>query len=772
MLSIPIRAGGTDFGARSASEPAGEPGGLLIETPRRRSSVALHEVASGKGIRRLLTGLAGVGMLLAFCGCEPEEECPVTDVVFRLEGPGLPLASAERIAIGGRFAVLGLTVAQVSIVDVSDPANPRVLGSHAVTGPIADIAVSGPFAYVADAGSDLHVLDLSAAPSEQMRAGVAGLAGIRALRVVSDRLLLAAIGAELHLLDLRDPAAPRRLNTYPAAVPISDVDQVGTWVCLAGPAGGLEVTDLADPRVPRRLSYTPGQGNPVLAVAAVGNDACVLLERGRLRLISLRDPAVPRTSGTWELLGGSTAVGVRVVDTTALVWDGEGRCSPIDLRGPSRQAASTNFFRAAGIADLEIQGDCAYLASRTNGLRIVGVESLHEAGSTTVVDTPGVARGLALQGSRLFIADGPGGLRILDVVNPLRPVELGTLRVGEDLWGIDVQGAFAYLADAAGAVWIVDVGDPTRPEIRGVFHTEGSAKGVEVSGTLAYAACSNAGLVILDVSSPAQPRWVGHRSMPAARNVTVRGNRAWVADLKGGLWVVDVSRPSAPVTVGRYTEVPAGANWYLRDVGVMDDVALLAVPVGSRFPPESTPGGLRMVRFDGTARPALEYSRGGTAYGVAVVDQQAFVTTDEGLEEWDCTVSRAPRLIRTFHVAGAPWDAAVAGRHAFLAMGKGGVLGLEVAPRARFLHPPILRSGFVSLSWIGSAATRLEWATGLESADWQEVPASRGTGQARLELTPDTGARFFRLVDLPQTPAGTWPARVDRGHHSIPSTPE
>jgi hypothetical protein len=64
------------------------------------------------------------------------------------------------VADGTRLYTAGYNVG-VSIVDLSSPMTPAVLGSLALPGSTYDVGVSGPFAYTANDGQGFHVVDVS-----------------------------------------------------------------------------------------------------------------------------------------------------------------------------------------------------------------------------------------------------------------------------------------------------------------------------------------------------------------------------------------------------------------------------------------------------------------------------------------------------------------------------------------------------------------------------------------------------------------------------------
>lgn len=86
--------------------------------------------------------------------CQPE-------IVSSIEGKPFEVAVVDSTA----FVANGLE--GLLIVDVTDPANPRILGSVATPGEVRTVAVSGgvSVAYVANSDSGLQVIDISSCQS-------------------------------------------------------------------------------------------------------------------------------------------------------------------------------------------------------------------------------------------------------------------------------------------------------------------------------------------------------------------------------------------------------------------------------------------------------------------------------------------------------------------------------------------------------------------------------------------------------------------------------
>jgi hypothetical protein len=133
---------------------------------------------------------------------------------------------------------LGRDRGQLQIVDVSDPANPRMVGVHPTDGWITDVALSGHHVYV----------------TEHRREWEPG----------------SGLG-HLLIIDVSDPTAPVRVATWETAGPADavtvSVSGHTAWVAQGGE--GLEVLDVSDPVHPRRVGFNESMGS-VSGLSMVG----------------------------------------------------------------------------------------------------------------------------------------------------------------------------------------------------------------------------------------------------------------------------------------------------------------------------------------------------------------------------------------------------------------------------------------------------------------------------------------------------------------------
>jgi len=68
-----------------------------------------------------------------------------------------------------------------------------------------------------------------------------------------------------------------------------------------------------------------------------------------------------------------------------------------------------------------VEGDYAYVADGSAGLRVIGIGDKAHPAQVGLVDTPGIAAEVTLAGPYAYVADGFSGLRIIQITDPAHP---------------------------------------------------------------------------------------------------------------------------------------------------------------------------------------------------------------------------------------------------------------------------------------------------------------------------------------------------------------
>jgi hypothetical protein len=116
--------------------------------------------------------------------------------------------SVGHITLHGKHAYL-VNENVFQVVDVANPAMPRIAGSYQPKAHLGPVAVSGDHAYVVEKGALLRVLDVSN-PAQPRVVGSSKLPDPIQGLAVADKRVYVSMNDSLRILDVSNPALPKR----------------------------------------------------------------------------------------------------------------------------------------------------------------------------------------------------------------------------------------------------------------------------------------------------------------------------------------------------------------------------------------------------------------------------------------------------------------------------------------------------------------------------------------------------------------------------------
>jgi hypothetical protein len=341
----------------------------------------------------------------------------------------------DKVLVGG---LLYLAVADTYrnnglwIVDVSDPIRPRQAGTFNVFSNAHDVVGAGEYAYVTNGyfPDYLNLIDLT------------NLENIKDLGIVLSVRWgqMALIDRYLHLSGYTDTS----------------------------PEEKIRVLDITDPANPQKLAGTAPELGSLFYIGVADGYACIATINHSLGFFDLTDPSRPR------------------------------QISQLDAEDIRQVVCAGNY---AYYVDTKYNSDF----STTTTLHIVDASDLTTPREVGAINLPEYVRDIALADGYVYViadceANCQGGeLLVIDVSDEAHPRQVGSL---SGVWGdyaadIDLVDHYAYIA--AGDVWGVDISDPTEPRPIGYMNTRGYARGIAVMDDTLFVAGGYDGLIIVRV---------------------------------------------------------------------------------------------------------------------------------------------------------------------------------------------------------------------------------------------------------------------------------
>lgn len=217
------------------------------------------------------------------------------------------------VAVSGDHVFL-VIASSLQVIDARDPSNPQRMGSYPFAGSPNDIAISGNYAFVAEnvgKKGQIEVVDISD-PANPRQVGIAeieqearaiAIAGQHAFVAVSEIKYSAGLeDSWTAVFDISDPAKPRAVGRLDALANAFDVVVSGNYAYVADgggynadqPSEGLSILDISDPTTPRRVSTLRGEPYTIRSghhVAVSGDVAMLSTDRWGVLIIDVSNPA-------------------------------------------------------------------------------------------------------------------------------------------------------------------------------------------------------------------------------------------------------------------------------------------------------------------------------------------------------------------------------------------------------------------------------------------------------------------------------------------------
>jgi len=488
---------------------------------------------------------------------------PGTDPIGLWRAPG-PMGE---LTVNGSIAYVMAGSRGIAIVDITNPAQPVLIGSRIDSAPaLLGAALPQGGGLVASDGASIQVYRRTSPGDLTPLTGITFGDGriVRAIRARADSFLVvsersAPAARAIFTLYQLTAAASAPVQLREVQVPLqtpSDLAWSGDLAFAAAGSGGVVIanirtgsfhtTALPSNRAVRALDVNDSL--VTLGVAAAG--FAKLRRSGALgdTLVGYtveglqHEPTHVTLSGPRVVIATQDALSATEPDEVA-----RGAIEFRDLDGPIAVAPAGGTGRVRRVV---AAGGYAYVADYSGGLRVYRASATDSA-LVGVLPTTSSGRVLDLAvdpvRKRAYLAASSDGLQIVDVSDPASPAVLGTLPLTERAAAVAIVDSTTVIVGGRGAalggVTVVDVSTPTAPAPVGHLFLE-DPRAIAVKDTVAFIADATQGLVSVGVGTPSDPSMIGEPSGIAAEDVDVTGNFLLVATRTGGLQIVDATTPT------------------------------------------------------------------------------------------------------------------------------------------------------------------------------------------------------------------------------------
>jgi hypothetical protein len=453
---------------------------------------------------------------------------PYTELANR-ESP----AAGEKLAVAEQFdgSVLayvaarsaGLQVVQVS--DAEEATDPALINDVQGLGDVTDIAIADTYGYVTDLGGRLSVVGLTN-PANPNLVGLAQTSGsplgVAASTIGFAKYAVIADGDQgISVVSTLMPSSPFEKASFDTPGWCADIATAtlggDPFACVADGESGLRLINLSPIGTPDVTVFYEDFEDGVEGWT-VGGTAEWYASTPRQGTYSVRlrnDGSIERTVSTvgYGKITVSYYLAASITSTSAAVeahwYDGGGwsLLKRIERDDPEENGLLHPFSHelsslAEENPDLAIRfrlvdsatGDFGYV----DNIQIIS-GSAGDPSEAGFYNTPGQARGVAVFGDYACVADGSSGLRIIDISAPGSPLEVGAFDTSGYAESIATLTTVALVADGDGGVVLVDFRVPTAPVEVAYYETPGWASDITHLAGHAYLTDAGWGLTILQL---------------------------------------------------------------------------------------------------------------------------------------------------------------------------------------------------------------------------------------------------------------------------------
>jgi len=599
-----------------------------------------------------LWGMGLAAFLLSGAICRGQDSLNVTKV-----GEIAYWGEAYSVAVVENIALVACTEVGLRLLDVSNPSAPIELGYLDTPGGACEVVASGNYAYLADY-TDLRIIDISDPANPQ----VVGICPIicNFLDIEGQYVFAGTENYQVKIVDVSDPAQPEVVGQILAAGIPNHLEAIGDLLLITEDWSwwGAQIFDVSNPSSPYELSRIEYPEIP-LCLAATENYAYISFLFGEYTSggISTVDIANPSQPQVVSLFADIVPSSLETLDTLAYALF-NGDFIVVNMGDPlALSILGLLHLTSSDLMDLAVSVNTAYVAQRWDGLSLIDTSDPFQPSVVATYNTINDISDVTLQGDLAYVSAEEFGIRILDIYTPQSPAEIGCFvpAAFSYVHNSDIADSLLFLAASSG-FWIVDVSDPSIPALISFLDLDGDIQAVKVSGDMAYLAAYDYGLYIVNIANPTQPFIVHHLALPDySYGLDTDGSLLYIAQSWYGLIIMDISDPSNPVELGHF-DTPSCAS----DVKYYGGCAYIA----------DGWEGLRCIDVSNPSQPVETWSMNyaGWSNGIDAYDGHAYLaSTTSGLHVLQISPHSSPIEVGNYNTPGYAFGVAAAGNYAYVA---------------------------------------------------------------------------------------------------------
>ena len=461
-------------------------------------------------------------------------------------------APADIIVKNGHAYVVE-TLGGLNIIDVTDPANPKVVKVIPFESHTAGFAIAGNYAYLGriistksnsqgySQASVLEIIDISVPASASVMSSIEIPTDIRDLDVKDKyAYVIGSFPYRLSVIDISSPGSPVMLKVEESIVGGADLQEIvveNGYAFIADGIAGLRILDVNNPAKPRHLKDFDLQGR-AFNVYKSGNDLYVGVEKKYFNLADVSNPEEPKQMHSESFTSSYEYTSI-VVDNKKLYFNAGG-ARIYDISNPKNpEKLNKNPVEADSI---QIQDNYLYSTIGEIGLLVYDISDLTLPKLVSKTPFPmGIPRDLSVDMKwAVGISNSPYSISVFDISNPANPSAKQSYKYERYPNSVSIKDNYVYVARAEDGVDIIGVNDDGSLElVKNIPANGGYAHYATVSGKKAFVIKDGAD--IYNISDPKNPVFLNHiDSNGEAVRAVVDNGYIYFADGYAGITIAKI----------------------------------------------------------------------------------------------------------------------------------------------------------------------------------------------------------------------------------------
>ena len=419
------------------------------------------------------------------------------------------------IQIQDGYAYIIETLGGLNIVDIKDPAKPKLVKVIPFQSHTVGFKIRGNYVYLGrivsiqstetgySTKSVFEIIDISTPASVKVVSSVEIPTDIRGLDISGNyAYIIGSYPYRLTAIDITSPTNPKIIDTKESIIgnaELQDIVVSDGYTFIADGVAGLRIVDIRDLANPVHIKDLDLEGR-AFNIYQLKNRMYVNVEQKYFNIIDSQNPEDPKLAFSKKYTSGYPTASIVLSNGKAYFKENEFKI--YDLSDPYKPKQLNQ--KTIDVDSIQVQENYLYSTIGEIGLLVYDIADLSKP--TLVSKTPfpvGIPRDLSVDGKSAFgISNVPYSINFIDISNPEKPI-VGDSYVFEKYPNtVTVKDNYAYVARGEEGVDIFQVRDGSLELVKNL-KGEGYAHSVAVSGNKAFIV--REGIEIFDVSDPKNP---------------------------------------------------------------------------------------------------------------------------------------------------------------------------------------------------------------------------------------------------------------------------